>query len=275
MPNAKPIAYTAYRTRGPLTIDGRLDERAWQLAPKTPRFVDLTNGDLALFDTYSAVLWDDANLYIAFWLEEPFPQATLCQRDDMVCRESDVEVFFDGGDCYYEFELNALNTIYEVFFIWQDAYTRGSRFDVPEFDLLTRQAVSFGGNDDRSGPTFWRGSHPRGPRWAFLDWDFPGVRTAVQVDGTLNNRKMLSKGWRAEMAFPWAGMQWLANGRALPPQEGDVWGIMLARFENLYVSGVQAGGQAGWALTSHGVNDSHRPERFSQIRMSERYVEEL
>ncbi|NLV75180.1 MAG: hypothetical protein GXY52_10965 [Chloroflexi bacterium] len=267
--------YTAYRTRSPITIDGRLDERAWALAPRTPRFVDLANGDLALFDTTAAVLWDDTALYIGFWLEEPFPYATLTERDDMVCRENDIEVFFDGGDCYYEFELNALNTIYEVFFIWQDAYRRGSRFDVPEFDLTARKAVSFGGNDDRSGPTFWRGSHPRGVRWAFLDWDFPGLETAVHVDGTLNDRKTLSKGWCAELKFPWAGMTWLANGRALPPNDGDIWPIMLARFENYFMSGVQVPGQAGWALTSHGVMDSHRPERFSRIRMDARYVEDL
>jgi hypothetical protein len=26
--------------------------------------------------------------------------------------ENDVEVFIDGGDCYYEFEINARGTIY-------------------------------------------------------------------------------------------------------------------------------------------------------------------
>lgn len=269
------IAYTAYRTRQPLTIDGHLTERAWQLAPKTPRFRDLTNGDLALFDSRAAVLWDDTALYIGFWFEEPFPYATLTERDSMICRENDAEVFFDGGDCYYEFEINALGAVYEVLFIWQDAYKHGSRFDVPEFDLLSRKVVSFGGNDDRSGPTFWYGSHPRGPRWAFLDWDLPGLRTAVQVDGTLNDRKTLSKGWTIELAFPWEGMRLFANGRSIPPKDGDVWGIMLARFENLFISGQQAGGQAGYALTPHGVNDSHRPEKFSQVMMSEQYVEDV
>jgi hypothetical protein len=35
----------------------------------------------------------------------------------------------------------------------------------------------------------WRGTHPRGLRWAFTDWDFPGLRTAVQVQGTLNDNR--------------------------------------------------------------------------------------
>jgi len=60
-------------------------------------------------------------------------------------------------------------TVYEVFFIWQDAYQRGGRFDVPEFDLFRGRAVSFGGNFDRTGQSMWGGGHPRSNRWA-LRW---------------------------------------------------------------------------------------------------------
>jgi hypothetical protein len=97
----------------------------------------------------------------------------------------------------------------------------------------------------------------------------------VQVDGVLNNRKVLSKGWQVELAFPWEGMKWLANGKALPPKDGDTWRMMFSRFENLYISGHQAGGQAGWVLSPHGVNDSHRPECFPYVHMSSTCVEDL
>src|SRR5215208_2701970 len=186
--------YTCYRTRTPPAVDGRLMAAAWQRAPKSPRFVDMVTGDPAFFDTRAAALWDDENLYIGFWLEEPFIEARLTMRDSLIFKENDVEVFIDGGDCYYEFEINALGTIYEVFFIWQDAYRRGGRFDVPEFDLIERRALSFGGNYDRSGWNFWRGTHPRGVRWAFTDWDFPGLQSAVQIDGVINNREVVDKG---------------------------------------------------------------------------------
>ena len=42
-------------------------------------------------------------------------------------------------------------------------------------------------NFDRAGLHMWRGAHPRGNRWAFPDWDFPGLKTAVKIDGTLND----------------------------------------------------------------------------------------
>src|SRR5690554_3025916 len=132
------MSYVAYKTREKIVIDGKLNEKAWQLAPKSPRFVDIVTGGPALYDTRSAVLWDEEHLYIGFWVEEPFVKAELSERDSLLFNENDVEIFIDGGDTYYELEVNALNTIYEVFFIWQDAYKRNGKYDVPEFDLHKR-----------------------------------------------------------------------------------------------------------------------------------------
>lgn len=271
---SSPEHYTCYRTRTAPPLDGRLSGAAWQQAPQSPRFVDMVTGDPAIFDTRAAALWDDQNLYIGFWIEEPFVEAKLTERDALIFLENDVEVFIDGGDCYYEFEINALGTIYEVFFIWQDAYTRGSRFDVPEFDLLSRKALSFAGNYDRDAATFWRGTHPRGARWAFLDWDFAGLRSVVHVDGAINDRSVVDRGWRVELALPWAGMGWLADGRALPPQHGDVWSMFFGRFERLEIAGAVPQPQPAWCWTKHGVLDTHMPERFTRVQFSTEYVDE-
>jgi hypothetical protein len=251
-----------------VSLDGRLESAAWLAAPKSPRFVDMVTGEPGFFDTRAAALWDDQCLYVGFWIEEPFVEAHLTERDSLIFNENDVEVFIDGGDCYYEFEINALNTVYEVFFIWQDAYRRGNRFDVPEFDLLSRRALSFAGNDDRTAEHFWRGTHPRGARWAFLDWDFPGLRSAVYVDGPLNDRSTVGRGWRVELAFPWAGMSWLANGRSLPPRDGDEWRLFFGRFERLPVAGTVPQPQPAWCWNKHGLLDTHRPESFTRVVFS-------
>ena len=266
--------YTCYRTRTPLAIDGNLTESSWEIAPRSPRFVDMATGDPGFFDTRAAALWDDDNLYIAFWVEEPFVEAYLSERDSLIFMENDVEVFIDGGDCYYEFEINALNTIYEVFFIWRDAYQRGGKFDVPEFDLIKYNAFSFGGNYDRTGWSFWNGTHPRGIRWAFTDWDFPGMKSAVQVQGVINDRSVADKGWTVELAFPWNGMKWLANGRSLPPQDGDEWNIFFGRFEKLEVANTLPQPQPAWCWTKHGTLDTHMPEKFTRVQFSTQFVEE-
>jgi hypothetical protein len=256
-------SYTCYRASEPITLDGNLDKPFWQRAVKSPRFVDMISGAPGFFDTRCAALWDDEALYVAFWVEEPFVAAKLTERDSTIFQENDVEVFIDGGDCYYEFEINALNTVYEVFFIWQDAYRK---FDGREFDVHARRAYTFGGNHDRDAATFWRGTHPRGLRWAFTDWDFPGLRTAVQVQGTLNEDSDVDRGWTVEIAFPWAGMAHLADGRSLPPKDGDAWRIFFGRFGKLNVFGRDVGNAMSFGRVGDG--DNHLPERFTRVTFS-------
>jgi hypothetical protein len=254
--------YTCYRTNEAIDIDGRLDEQSWQKAPRSPRFADLVTGEPAPLDTRMAALWDDQNLYIGFWVEEPHVQAKFTDRDSPVYMENDVEVFIAGQDCYYEFEINALGTVYEVFFIWQDAYQKGSAFDKPEFDLVSQRVDVLGGFQD----SMRFGKHPRGKRWAFLDWDFPGMKSAVGD---------IDKGWTVELAFPWKGMSLMADGRALPPVDGDTWRMDFSRFEAFDPEGNPLQPSAGWAFNKHGVYDSHIPECFTFVHFATKTIAEL
>ena len=113
------------------------------------------------------------------------------------------------------------------------------------------------------------GRHPRGLRWAFMDWDLPGLRAAVQVQGTLNDASDIDEGWTAEIAFPWSGLKTLAGKRPVPPRDGDVWRMDFSRFELLNNCGVTVEPHPGWALNKHGVYDSHIPECFSFVHFSE------
>ena len=266
-PEERIAHYTAHRVSAPLEIDGRLDEESWRHAPRSPRFVDLITGQPTIHDTRAAVLWDDACLYVGFWVEEPFVQATLTERDSLVWSENDVELFIAGKDAYYEFEINPLGTIYEALFVWEDAYERVGFSRAPEF---SRNAEGF---------KPWNGvgfeAHPRGSRLGFFRWDLPGLRAAVSVDGTINDNSDRDRGWTAEIAIPWTGLKWLAqgDGRALPPRDGDVWRMDLSRF-NMYREAPPAQDSGGWAWSAHGVWDSHVPELFPYIHFSTKTVEE-
>jgi hypothetical protein len=273
-PSCTPFHLNCLRTRTPMTIDGSLDKAVWRKAFQSQRFVDMTSGSPGWFNTRAAALWDDQNFYVAFWVEEPFVEAYQAERDSIVFRENDVEVFIDAGDCYYEFEINALNAVYEVFFIWRDAFGRGTRFDTPEFDLYTRKVYSFGGDYDRTPAAFWDGTHPRKTRWAFLDWDFPGLKTAVKVDGTLNDNSDIDRGWTVEIAFPWNGMGPLAHGRACPPNPGDAWRMFFGRFEKLNACGQEVNPHPAWAMNAHGIPDTHQPQCFSFVDFSGEFVED-
>lgn len=236
-----------------------MDEKAWQLAPRSPRFVDILSGKPALHDTRASLLWDDTNLYVAYRVEEPFVHATYTTNNSPIYYDNDVEMFIAGQDSYYEFEINAYNTTYEVFFIWQDAYEKGGFSRAPEFQRSLLQP--FNGVDFTN--------HPRGLRLGNFNWHFPGKQTAVFIDGTVNQDSDRDRGWTVELAFPWKGMAWLARAdhRSLPPRDGDVWRMDFSRF-NTYKEAPPARDSGGWVWSRHGVWDSHIPECFPYIRFS-------
>ena len=259
--------YTAYRAAELIAIDGHLDEPSWLAAPRSPRFRDMTHGGPAVHDTRAAVLWDDANLYVGFWIEEPFVEATLKNRDDPIYQNNDVEVFIAGQDTYYEFEINAYGTVYEVLFVWEDAYERDAYDQEPGLARNAPGAQPFYGVGLKD--------HPRGPRMGFFQWDLPGMQSAVHIDGTLNDNSDRDRGWTVELAFPWSGMDLLTrgDGRAVPPNNGDTWGMDFSRF-NQYREAPPAQDNTGWCWSPHGIMDSHIPEVFTQVTFSTETVPE-
>jgi hypothetical protein len=240
----------------------------WDRAPRTPRFVDMLTGTPAPMATSAAVLWDEVNLYIRFWAEEPNLSATMTERDALLFFENDLEIFIDGGDSYYQLEFNALGTVYEVFYIWRDAYQWGGTWDQPRFDVHHPRIHSFGGDYERTRDTFWTGAHPRGRRWAFLDYDLPGLQVTISVVGTVNDPSDVDRGWQADLVIPWAGLADLAGGRSLPPKDGDVWGIFMGRFQQIATRSDVV--TAGWAAHPFGVADTHVPECFTKVRFDPR-----
>jgi hypothetical protein len=261
--------YKAYKITEQITINGNINKPVWKNAIWSKRFVDMVTGDLGMYNTQSAILWNDTHLYFAFKAEEPFLEAKLTERDSIIFLENDLEIFIDGGDCYYELEVNAANTIYEVFFIWKDAYLKDGKFDIPQFDVHQKDAYTFGGDYDRTGASFWKGTNPRGIRWAFTDFDMEGLETAVELDGTLNDNSDIDNGWSLEIAIPWKSLGLLANGRAIPPSNGDVWSMFLGRFQKLMLSGKEVQPHPAMALNSHGIYDTHVPSKWSKIEFVE------
>ena len=131
----------------------------WDSRARSPRFVDMVTGTPGLYDTRAAALWDDEALHVASgWRSRSSRRGDRTRR--VVFLENDVEVFIDGGDCYYELEVNALGTVYEVLFVWRDAYGPGSRSTSRRPRPVARHAVSFAGDHERTGPTFWRAATP-------------------------------------------------------------------------------------------------------------------
>jgi hypothetical protein len=230
--------YLCPRAPHPLPIDGTLTDPAWQNAPWTDLFVDI-EGDkkpLPLFATQVKMLWDDEYFYIGARLEEPHVWATLTEHDSVIFQDNDFEIFIDpDGDNhdYYELEINALNTTWDL------------RLVKPYRD---------------GGP-------------ALNEWEIPGMKTAIFVDGTLNDASDLDRGWSVEIALPWKVLQEYAN-RPTPPREGDQWRVNFSRVEwdieiqeGKYVK-IPDRPEHNWVWSPQGVIDMHRPELWGYVQFT-------
>ena len=146
-----------------------------------------------------------------------------------------------------------------MFHIWKDSYQRGGRYDVPDFDLAVHRPMVFGGDGGIH--------HPRGMRWGFFHWHFPGLRMGIQVDGTVNQREDVDAGLTVELALPWCGMEHLADVGGLPPSAGDVWRIALARRQ--IIDQNTASRTATWTWHQLGESDLLAPERYLDVKLSD------
>jgi hypothetical protein len=233
-----PKGYVCYRTTEAIHVDGKLDEPSWHQVAWTDDFVDI-EGDQKprpRFRTRVKMLWDDEYFYVGAEMEEPHVWATLTQHDSVIFHDNDFEVFIDpDGDSheYYEFEINALNTGWDLFL--PKPYKDGGR--------------------------------------AQNEWEIPGLKTAVHIDGTLNNPNDTDTGWSVEIAFPWKVLAEYAH-RPSPPRDGDSWRVNFSRveWEVEIVDGkyrkIPNKREDNWVWSPQGVINMHRPETWGYVQFS-------
>lgn len=260
IPDEKITRIDAQWTEERIQIDGKLDEKAWLNVTPSPKFVDLISGEDVAYSTTVKLLWDSEYLYVGYEIEEPNVRGKFTERDSPIYEDNDVEIFIAGENAYYEFEINSLGTIYEGLFVWQSDFEKSGLSKLAELDRKNPKLRY----QEFNGVGFTQ--HPRGKRLAFLGWDYPGAKTAVAVQGTLNDASDKDSGWTVELAFPWEGLKLLNFGkpRALPPKPDDQWRIDFSRF-NQYKVDPPKNDSGGWALSYHGIWDSHIPEYFPYV----------
>uniref|UniRef100_UPI00404841FF carbohydrate-binding family 9-like protein n=2 Tax=Roseivirga sp. TaxID=1964215 RepID=UPI00404841FF len=191
----QPKYYIVHKVTESVTIDGKANETAWSQAKWTEDFIDI-EGDKnpqPYLKTRVKMLWDTSYLYFFAELEEPHIWATITKKDEVIFHDNDFEIFIDpNGDThnYFEFEVNALNTVW---------------------DLMLTKPYRDGGN-------------------AIDNWDVKGLKTAVNISGSINNPNDIDKGWSIEIAIP---LKVLKEGSNLkvPPKEGDAWRINFSRVQ--------------------------------------------
>ncbi|MEA1886180.1 MAG: carbohydrate-binding family 9-like protein [Bacteroidota bacterium] len=236
-----PEKYICYKA-GQITIDGNLDEQSWEAAPWTNDFVDIEGElkPLPLHRTRVKMLWDDNYLYIAGELTEPHIWARLRQRDTVIFYDNDFEVFIDpDGDTheYMEFEMNAYNTLWDL--------------------LLTRPYRDNGRVADA--------------------WNINGIKTAVNIHGTINKPSDIDNKWVVELAFPMS----VLSEFGIHPLDGTQWRINFSRVN--WRTEIENGNyrkakdpvtaekypEYNWVWSPQGLVNMHYPEMWGYLQFSD------
>lgn len=232
-----------HRTPAPLVVDGRLDEASWRAAAWSDPFIDIDGVQRPPLTTRVKMLWDEDFFYFGADLEEPHLWATLTARDSVIFQDNDFEVFIDpDGDthAYFELEVNALNTVWDLFLV--QPYRDG-------------------------GP-------------AIHAWDIAGLKTAVDLRGTLNQPADRDDGWSVEIAIPWSVLR-EGTERRLPPREGDQWRVNFSRVQWQLDPGDRSYTKRldpktrkpfpedNWVWSPQGPVNMHMPERWGFVQFSE------
>ncbi len=190
-PSSTLPVYSCFRAKGPITIDGKADEPDWKYAEQGS-FVAM-DGSVPKMKTQFMWLWDDQNLYGFFHIEDNNIWATMTHRDDHLWLENVVEFFIDPDGCpktYAEFEFNPLNTILDLYIL--NKYN--SRKDIRQL-------------------------------W---EWNCEGIKSAVVINGTIDNPKDTDKYWNLEVSLPFCQFYTAPN---IPPKPGDTWRVDFCRGE--------------------------------------------
>ena len=186
--------YDCRPAKGTITIDGVLDEPAWQDAPFSDLFLVSAPGVREMPDrlaTRMKMLYDRDNLYAAFDCEDSDIWATYASRDDPVRFEKAVLLDIDplgNGRGHYGFQVNPLNAL---------------------LDCKTTGGAS------KLNPKRWRQA---------VEWNATGVEHAVHVEGTINKRDDTDNRWTVEPKIRFDDL-------GVRPLPGDVWHVRADRLD--------------------------------------------
>jgi hypothetical protein len=163
---------------GPIRIDGRIDEPAWDGAQELTAFSTFWEKKQPSTVTTAKLLWDEQYFYFMADMEDYDLYADVTERNGMTWLNDVFEIFLKPSaakPAYYEFQVNAANTPLELFL-----------------------------------PSRGAGGYRR-----FAPLSKLGLESAVRLRGTLNKFDDKDGGWTVEGRIPWSAFK-ATGGRPEP-----------------------------------------------------------
>ena len=236
-------------------LNGFVAGSGWDELPWSEEFVDITGltERKPWLRTRVKMGWDSEFLYIGAKMEEPHVWGTITRKNEQMFEDNDFEIFLDpdgDGLNYYEFEINALGTIWEL--------------SLPK--------------------PYKDGGQP------VLACNISGLISDVGINGSLNDPSDKDEGWSVTVAIPWSGLVQYHGDGAVPPAINDVWRVNFSRvqWEHEVVGGhyvrvpphgsktaeslnpeEQEHPENNWVWSPQGVINMHMPEHWGHVTFVE------
>jgi hypothetical protein len=208
-------------TKSEMNIDGLLTETIWQKTQSV--FLRENKSGQKLTDsTYSTrvqTAYDQDNLYIAFICKDPDIWGKFTERDQHLWTEEAVEVFIDTDtipNTYVEIEVSPNNILFDSYIV-----------DPVDIDIT-----------------------------ATKEFDLKGIRTAVSVDGSVNDENDLDRRWTVEISIP---LKELVDEDYLIVPGSTEWRTNFYRIERK-----RGGESTGYAWSPTGAR-FHKPAAFGLL----------
>jgi hypothetical protein len=213
-------------TESEMLIDGFLTEAIWQ-ETQSVFLCENKSGQTLADSTYSTrvqTAYDQDNLYITFICNDPDVWGNFTEHDQHLWTEEAVEVFIDTdtvSNTYVEIEVSPNNVLFDSYIV-----------NPFEIDIE-----------------------------ATKEFDLAGIKTAVSVDGSINNENDRDQRWVVEIAIP---VKDLVNENYSIIPGKTVWRINFYRIERN-----RSGESTGYAWSPTEAR-FHKPAAFGILKFGGR-----
>jgi hypothetical protein len=184
--------YKVAKARGPITVDGKMDEAAWKNA-EVQSFDYFYRADKPVDKQKSKfrMLWDSANLYLFYEFEDTSLTARETNFDARPYLDDCAEFFVvpipDSVYMHFGFEVNITKAAYDYIVLWK--YYNNRTYFISGYN--------------------------------------PTYKVEATYDGTINNDKDKDKGWKMEFQIPFSA---LSNFQLFNrPKPGVRWAFQAVR----------------------------------------------
>ncbi len=219
------------KTKGPITIDGKMNETAWK------------NTEVRAFDYFYRIekpkdeqktkfrmLWDEENLYVFFECEDQYITAREKSRDGQPYLDDCAEIFLipvpDSLNMHFGFEVNLNKASND--FIWLNNFYQGKSGMVKSYN--------------------------------------PEFKVGVSINGTVNDNSDIDKGWAMEISIPLKLFKGVDS--FYPVKSGNRWAFLAARQDRNDAIGERRSTSTIFPVYDIGKS-VHQPNRFGLMEFVE------